>query len=353
MFQSAPLRKAVQLVHDDLSQKQLARTKLGEILKKNGGKYCGLIDTQDSLMFNVYTGVRFVSLVPDWKGISTRVIIDVPPGRARSNHAGSRVSFWQSMGGKRLFQGGLIGLVWQSGRRTAVHLGTIVSSTKELTDYARLNPDHIALRIVFFDTKLELRILQELRNNTSQNFQSDTKVLVESPVMFEAIRPFLQALQTEPEDVPFPRYLVHQPLDQLKTIDLQPPQYTRLPNFKFQLSSLFDKEAEIDDFSLSVTDQESVQRARILLRERSRLDPSQADAVVDSLTREVALIQGYATSAIILIFICLHSHLLSPPGTGKVRSISSCFDSAQEYFRALRELKFCVSFRQITLDRFS
>jgi hypothetical protein len=118
--------------------------------------------------------------------------------------------------------------------------------------------------------------------------------------MFEAIRPFLQALQTEPEDVPFSRYLVHQPLDQLRTIDLQPPQYTRLPNFKFQLSSLFDKEAEIDDFSLSVTDQESVQRARILLRERSRLDPSQADAVVDSLTREVALIQGY---------VCDYSHL--------------------------------------------
>ncbi len=325
MFQSAPLRKAVQLVHDDLSQKQLNRTKLGEILKKSGGKYCGLIDTQDSLMFNVYTGVRFVSLVPDWKGISTKVIIDVPPGRARSNHAGSRVSFWKSMGGKRLFQGGLIALVWRSGRRTAVHLGTIVSSTKELTDSAQLHPDNIVLRIVFFDTKLELRILQELRNNT---FQSDTKLLVESPVMFEAIRPFLQALQTEPEDVPFSRYLVHQPLCQLRTIDLQPPQYTRLPNFKFQLSSLFDKEAEVDDLSLSVTDQESVQRARTLLREKSRLDPSQADAVVDSLTREVALIQGYATSAIILILICLHSDLRSPPGTGKVGSIIFCFYSA-------------------------
>jgi hypothetical protein len=38
-----------------------------------------------------------------------------------------------------------------------------------------------------------------------------------------------------------------------------------------------------------------------MLREKSRLDVSQADAVIDTLTREVSLIQG-------------------PPGTGKVSS---------------------------------
>lgn len=291
-FKRAPLRKAVQLVHDDLGQNQFSRTKLGEIIQRKGGKYRGLVDTQDSLMFNIYSGVHFVSLVPDWKGISTSVIIDTPPGRARSNRAESRVSFWKSMSGKRLFQGGLIALVWHSGRRTSVHLGTIVSSIKELTESARLHSDYISLRIVFFDTKVELRILQELRNSISQNSKTDIKLLVESPVMFEAIRPFLLALQTEPEDVSFSRYLVHQPFGLLKTIDLQPPRYAQLPNFKFQLSSLFEKDAEINDLVLSVTDQDSVQRARTLLKESSRLDPSQADAVVDSLTREVALIQG-------------------------------------------------------------
>ena len=286
------MRKAVQLVHDDLQRPQINRTKLGELLEKKGGKYRSLIDTQDSLMFNVYTGIRFSSLVPDWKGISTSIVIDAPPGRARSDAAGRRVAFWESMSGKRLSQGGLIGLVWQSGRRTTVHLGIIASSSKELTESVRQNMDYIKLRIVFFDPEIELRILQELRNNKTQQSRLDIKLLVESPVMFETIRPFLSALQTQPEDVPFSCYLVHQPSGQLSAINLQPPRYTRLPNFKFQLASLFDAEAGVDDLTLSVMDRESVQQARSQLREKSRLDPSQADAVVDVLTREVALIQG-------------------------------------------------------------
>ena len=281
---------AVQLVHDDLEKLQVGRTKLWEILQKQGGKYRGMADSQDSLMFNVYTGVQFRALVPDRKGISARIVFDVPPGRARSN-ARTRVSYWESMGGKRLAQGGLIALVWKSENKTTVHLGIIASSGRELTDYVRTHSDYIELRIVFFDAEVELRILQELRKTRSSS-NRDTKLLVESPVMFEAIRPFLEALQTEPEDIPFSSCLVHQPYRQLSTINIQQPQYARLPNFKFDLSCLFDAEAEVDELSLFVTDRESVEHARIQLREKSRLDPSQADAVVDTLTREIALIQG-------------------------------------------------------------
>ena len=282
----------MQLVNDDLNEPQIRKTKLWDLLQKQGGKYRGLADTQDSLMFNVYTGVQFTSLVPDWKGISTSLLIDTPPGRARSGQARQRAAFWESMSGKRLSQGGLIALVWKSGRRTDVHLGIIASPSKELTDYALPDANRIKLRIIFFDSQVELRVLQELRNTRSQNFHNDTKILKESPVMFESIRPFLEALQTEPEDVPFARYLVHQLPGQLASVDLAPPRYAMLPNFKFQLSSLFDKDAGVRDLSLSVTDRESVHRARTLLREQSRLDPSQADAVVDTLTREVSLIQG-------------------------------------------------------------
>ena len=288
-FSSAPLRMAVQLVHDDLEMPQVSRTKLWQIIQKQGGKYRGLAGNQDSLMFNVYTGVQFRFLVPDRKGISARIVFDTPPGRPRTN-ARARVSYWESMSGKRLSQGGLIALVWKTERETAVHLGIIASSGRDLTDYVRTNGDYIELRIVFFDAEVELRILQELRK--TQSFNNDTKLLVESPVMFEAIRPFLQALQTEPEDIPFSSYLVHQPRSQLSTINIQQPQYARLPNFKFELSCLFDAEAEVDELTLSVADRESVEHARTQLRERSRLDPSQADAVVDTLTREIALIQG-------------------------------------------------------------
>ena len=240
-------------------------------------------------MFNVYSGAKFVSLVPDWRGISTSILINTPPGRARSDKPGARVSFWEGMSGKRLFQGGLIALVWDSGKDVAVHLGVVSSSLKELTDHVRQDKEHVKLRIAFFDTKLELRVLQELRN--PQNSTHGIKFLVESPVMFESIRPFLEALKVEPEILPFSRYLVHHPPDFLATCKVEPPKYARLPNFAFQLASLFPAEADVQDLRLSVTDSNSIEYARAELR-RSRLDPSQADAVVDALTREVALIQG-------------------------------------------------------------
>ncbi|OJA18637.1 hypothetical protein AZE42_01786, partial [Rhizopogon vesiculosus] len=109
---TAPLRKAVQLIHDDMTSPQHKKTKLAELLKNRGGKYRGQADAQDSLMFNVYTGVQFCSLVPDWRGISSSIIIDTPPGRARSNNAAMRASFWEGTSGKRLIQGGLIALIW-------------------------------------------------------------------------------------------------------------------------------------------------------------------------------------------------------------------------------------------------
>ncbi|KAF8959737.1 hypothetical protein BDZ97DRAFT_1666780 [Flammula alnicola] len=292
---TAPLRSAVQLVYDDLKSVSSKRTKLTELLLSNGGRYRGLADSQDSLMFNVYTGVRFISLVPDWRGISTNIFIDTPPGRARSNAPGKRAAFWESMSGKRLSQGGLVALIWESGGKVDVHLGVIASSSRDLADYVKRDADRIQLRIVFFDPSVELRVLQDLRN--SQRSTSGVKLLVESSVMFEAIRPFLDALKSTPEDIPFSRYLVHQPSGQLQTCRLEPPQYARLPGFTFQLASLFSEDSGIEDVTLSVHDPGSIESARTALR-KSRLDPSQADAVVDTLIREVALIQG-------------------PPGTGK------------------------------------
>jgi hypothetical protein len=277
-------------VHDDLKSKSLKKTKLGMLLDKKGGKYHGQADSQDSLMFNVYSGVHFLSLDPGWKGIGTSFLIDTPPGRARADRPAQRASFWDSMSGKRLFQGGLIALIWESGGNISVHLGIIAGSSRDLCDYVKQDKDHVKLRVVFFDPSLELRILQEFRN--SHTSTKGNKILVESPVMFEAIRPFLEALKTEPEDIPFSRYLVLQPPERLASCALEAPRYARLPKFQFSLDSLFHKEAGVENLRLSVMDPVSIDHARKILRSKSRLDPSQADSVIDTLTREVALIQG-------------------------------------------------------------
>ncbi|KAG8722965.1 hypothetical protein FRC11_002612, partial [Ceratobasidium sp. 423] len=78
---------------------------------------------------------------------------------------------------------------------------------------------------------------------------------------------------------------------------INPPLYSRVPGFSFELKDLFAPEAGVESLRLTTRDPDSVANVRARLA-HSCLDPSQAEAVVDSLTREVALIQG-------------------PPGTGK------------------------------------
>ena len=277
-------------MQDDMNDSNQRKTRLSEIFQRGGGKYHGVADRHESLMFNVYTDVTFTSLVPDRRGISTSLTVETPPGRARAEQGGARVAFWKGMSGKRLVQGGLVALVWQTNTGISVHLGTVASSLTELTDYVKGNANRVKIRVVFFDSDIELRILSELR--TGRSSFDGVKVLIGSPVLFEAIRPFLEALKTEPEIIPFSRYLVFHPSDYLRTCVIDPPKYTRLPGFNFQLSSLFDREAGVDDLRMSVSDKSSVDCARAELRRASRLDPSQADAVIAALSRELVLIQG-------------------------------------------------------------
>ncbi|KAI0930201.1 hypothetical protein AcV5_006978 [Taiwanofungus camphoratus] len=293
---TASLRISVQLVLDDLMETR-GNTQLAQLIQKRGGKYRGHVTGQDTVLFNVYTNVDFSSVVPDRRGLSVGLTLDAPPGRARSQYPNARVAFWESMASKRLIQGGLVAFICKrAGNSVDVHLGTISSSAHDLSDSARQHTDKVSLRIAFFDSDVVLRILQELRN--PEHEREGSKFLVEATVMYESIRPFLNALRVDPEIVPFSRYLVHRPPAFFDKLEISPPEYARLPNFTYQLSSLFSPETGIEDLRLTVSDPVSIEHAREILRRSSRLDPSQADAVVASLTREVVLIQG-------------------PPGTGK------------------------------------
>lgn len=287
----APLRTAVQLVCDDFNAAR-RKTKLSDIMEKRGGKYHGFADGQESVMFNVYTNVSFSPLTPDRRGISVGVTFDAPPGRARSNR---RADFWKGMSGKRLMQGGLVALIWKRGNDVTVHLGTLASSLNDLIESTRRDADRLAVRIAFFDPALEIRVLQTLKHKSPSS-----AVLVEAPVMFEAIRPFLEALRVEPESIPFGEYIVHRPSNFFGSFVTTPPRYARVPGFNYQLSSLFPPETGIIDLKISVNDVASIEFARHELRRASRLDPSQADAVVDTLTRELSLIQGCVMLASVL-----------------------------------------------------
>ena len=163
-------------------------------------------------------------------------------------------------------------------------------AAQDLFDSARQSSERISIRVIFFDPAIELHVLNSLNHNAVQD--TGLKLLVEAPVMLESIRPFLEALCVEPETISFQRYLVHHPPRYLQSVEISPPAYATVPGFRFKLGSLFPPEAEMQGLIMNVADTASVASARAALKD-SRLDESQADAVVDTLTRELALIQGY------------------------------------------------------------
>lgn len=289
----------MQTVLDDLANVRRDQTQLGKILQNEGGRY-----RTDSVMFSVYTNATFVDLKAGRRGLSAELELDAPPGGARASSGAERDQFWATSGGKRLMQGGLVALIWSTSSGTSIHLGLISSSLANIAKSGHAsNGLRITAGVTFFDSATDMRLLEELHSGYGAG---DLKLIVEAPVMFESIRPFLEALRKEPATVPFAQYLVHRVDGRIPPVE--PPSYAREPGFAFDLSSLLNSTSEhldADKLQLSVTDPASVQAVRTRLREDSFLDPSQSDALVDSLVREIAMTQG-------------------PPGTGKVRSLIFC-----------------------------
>lgn len=248
------------------------------------------MDDHNTLLFNLYTNVRFHGLAPDRNGVSVTASVDTPPGQARSPNSRIRTRFWENMGSKRLLTGGLVALIWQRDDGAHVHLGIVSSSLRDHTESARQDSQRISIRVSFFDPAVELRILQELQLAVKD--RRGFGILVEATVMFESIRPFLDALRVEPTSIPFAQYLALKAPGQLSSTHVEPPAYAKRPDFSFELAALCRPGAEIPSLKLSVCDPASVENARTILRTESCLDPSQADALVNALTNEVALIQG-------------------------------------------------------------
>jgi hypothetical protein len=275
------------------------KTLLHTILNNNGGKYNAAINQVDSSLVNIYASVSPRRITIDKKrGICISIDFATPPGAARNRSSVRRAEYWRAISRKRLMQGGLIGIVWKTQEEIQLYFGLISSSADELQFSSRKDENSLSLRISFFDPLINLKVLQWLETD-SRGRKASTIFMVEAPVMYESIRPFLQALTREPTSFPFSRYLVHRHIErQNDVMAIEPPRYTTTrPNFSFNLACLFNDPTNL---LLNPQDPISVENARDQLRAYSRLDTSQADAMVDCLTREFSLIQG-------------------PPGTGKVR----------------------------------
>ncbi|KAG8690476.1 hypothetical protein FRC11_011354, partial [Ceratobasidium sp. 423] len=294
----APIRLAVHLIIEDLKKLKSGTTPLSKLLDSRGGRYAAPATAQEYIIFSVYTGISFQPLELSNRGMYVGIGFDAPPGRARHEQSGVRANYWEQVSNRRLMQDGLIILIWKTPKgKVDIYVGTVASSAHDLVECAKTEGGRhrVSIRVSFFDAKANIRIVKTLQNQHDSN---DICVLIEAPVFYEGIRPFLEALKRDPESFQFARYLSLQSQEELSRIIIDPPLYSRIPGFSFELKYLFPPEAGIESLRLTSQDPDSVANARAQLIRASRLDPGQAEAVVDSLTREVALVQG-------------------PPGTGK------------------------------------
>lgn len=287
------MRSSIQVLHTDivstLGSKKREPSKLEAILKQNGGAYktSGI----DSVFFFVYTHVEFAPVQAEKRDLTVSLWVDAPPGSACNKDAGKRMAFWK--GSKRLQGGSLVALVTVASGTVKIFLGVIASFGADIAESSKAFEDRVQVRISFFDPEIEFRALRR-----EKLCKGDTSyaLLVDGSVMFEASRPFLERLQIiEPQEMPFNRYIA--PSGSLTDVDVKPPRYTTDPRFTYNLKCLAkDVTSRNNIDNLDISRPNSLELAHRQLAESSTLDPSQVDAVLNTLSREVSLIQGYVVA---------------------------------------------------------
>lgn len=263
-------------------------TELEKVLEKGGGLYRSL--GKNSVMFTVYTDVEYAQLSTRYQGFSIGLSLRSPPGAGRDPDPKKRVEYWKYTGSKKLTSGSLVALVLVSRGSFVVYLANLVSSADDISESAKHSEDRIQVKATFFDPEVEIEALRKEKINIDMNTFA---LLIDNGIMFESVRPFLKTLSSiDSTSIPFNRYICAK--GSLKNVNIRPPRYATAPGFRFNLQSVAKPHHNIN--SLDVNNPASIARARAQLQQFSVLDPSQADSVVDSLTREVSLIQGWVLS---------------------------------------------------------
>jgi len=267
-------------------KKKREQTELEKLLEKGGGLFRSA--GKNSVIFNVYTDVHYAQLSTRSQGFAIGLKVRCPPGgHGRDPDSKKRVEHWKRAGSKRLASGSLVALVLVSRGSSRAYLANLVSSAEDIAESAKHSEDYIQVKAAFFDPEVEIEALRKEKITIDTNTFA---ILIDNGVMFESVRPFLKTLCTiDSTSIPFSRYICAQTA--LDNIEIRPPRYSTAPGFRFKLQSVAKPGLSIDP--LDVNNPASIARARAQLRHYSILDPSQADGVVDSLTRDVSLIQGW------------------------------------------------------------
>lgn len=258
---------------------------------------------KDNISLNVYRNIKFLDVSTRGFHVGLTKISFDQPSKVQGLNSDDRKEFWVKSRG-RLMQGGLVCFV----RRSKGQIGG---------DYRR---DQIVLAVIqqrggdeLFESEQTGHIQVSLTESASYSMvftpaqpsspDYEQWFMIEFPgAFFEGHRPALRTLRdSRPSVLPFGRYIAPTDEDIARSRRaspsdaIAPPVYTTMPGFEFDLSVLLENGGPC---ALDVRDPQSVAEAVKVLREHSSLDNTQALALVETLGREVALING-------------------PPGTGK------------------------------------
>ncbi|KAI9241316.1 MAG: hypothetical protein BYD32DRAFT_66872 [Podila humilis] len=260
-----------------------------------------VIDGNVSL--NVYGNVQVFGMIMDKNtGGNIELGFSQPPQILGTANKARRTDFWERSK-NRLMHGGLVclvsraqGLLDEDQDAFTPNFQLVLALIARRDTESLAKDDKVArISITLADPLQYLLLLNSASETSSKHW-----FLVESPgAYFGSYRPILKALQhIIPATLPFGKYLAPTIEEQAEISKIKnfvdPPIYARAPTFQYNLSVLLKGQ----ECRLDVNSATSVERATHTLQNNSTLDDTQAKALVDTLCREVALING-------------------PPGTGK------------------------------------
>ncbi|PKC17959.1 P-loop containing nucleoside triphosphate hydrolase protein [Rhizophagus irregularis] len=280
-----------------------------KILRKyqeKGGKY-----RQDNGDLYIYPRARFVRISVDKRrGFSCRIAFSAPTNSGKN--VKERTLYWKKHS-KKLMNGNLVCLLLPTeetiSQKYSLFFGVVVQRDDE--QLAKFE-DRVEIDISFMDAAIYPLALKDISNQKNKNAVQNLSLrfMVEcTGIYLESCYHVLKTLQsTNDSMLPFEKYLTLASVDDENQIEsvkdtsaksaftVDIPDYARAPEFRFNLKVLLrDKQKELLLNVANANEHENVVKELV---NGSSLDDTQAKALVSSLSKEIALIEG-------------------PPGTGK------------------------------------
>ncbi|GBB94416.1 hypothetical protein RclHR1_02350015 [Rhizophagus clarus] len=319
--------------------------KLSKELKKVqdlGGRFSYNDGSNENSDLQVYTNVQFANITSGLRKGFACTLRFTPP-RISAKGVKGRREFWERS--KRLLNNSLVAVILPNPNPQKTDPDTTSISNSDLyllyfgvvvtRDEKALSKDEnfAEIEVNFIDPSIYSIALEDISNfNKSKKTSSKNRFMVESTgVYLESYYHVLKTLQTtNPSSLPFEKYLapnfsdlnsmnndvedvkgkmreeMREEMSSAYDIKVDNPMYTRAPGFQFNLSILCKNQYNL---YLNVADESTHDGVIKDIVEHSNigklpngnpygLDETQAKALISSLTREIALVEG-------------------PPGTGK------------------------------------